>query len=58
MERKIVFTSKEREVMRQFLSGKLSTREAGKKLGMSHQNVINVVCRLAQQLYREGKVTF
>jgi hypothetical protein len=55
MERKIILKAKEKAIVRRFLSGEFSTRKAGSLLGMSHQNVINVVCRLAQQSFREGK---
>lgn len=45
----------EREVLRGFLSGKLSTRLAGARLKMSHTNIINMVAGLAREYYQKGK---
>lgn len=49
-------TPEEIEVVKQYLSGELSSRGAGEKLGISHQQVINLVSSLAREWYRNGLI--
>lgn len=49
---------KEEAVFTDFLLGKLTTREAGKKLGITHQQVINASVSVAKQWVAEGKLKF
>ena len=44
------------EVLNDFLHRRITSREAGKKLGVSHQTVINRLGALMVEGYRQGKI--
>ena len=52
----VLKTEHEKKVIGAFLNGDLTSREAGKQLGMSHQNIINLVSSLARKWYQEHKI--
>ena len=51
-------SEKEAAVFRDVLRGELTLREAGRRLDLGAQSVINFALGLAQQWYREGKWQF
>lgn len=53
---KYIITPKEEKIFLSFLKGELSTREAGKALNLSHQQVINASTSLCRQWYTEGRL--
>ena len=50
-------TEQEALVIKKFLAGTITTREAGEKLGISHQQVINLVSSLARTWYQKGFIS-
>jgi len=57
IKREIVLTPKQLLVMKQYLAGQLSTRQAAKLLDLSHQSIINLTAALACQWFQQGKFT-
>lgn len=55
-EKVFVFTNEEKVALKKYLNGEITTREAGKVLNCSHQQVINMVGMLAKNWYQKGKV--
>lgn len=51
-------SEKEAAIFRDVLRGELTIREAGRRLDLGAQSVINYALGLAQQWYREGKWGF
>lgn len=56
VSREIKLDPTQKKVMAEYLSGKISTREAGKLLGGSHQTIINLAGSFALQWYQTGKI--
>ena len=49
-------TDREKKIIASFLNGDITTREAGKALGISHQNVVNLVSSLARKWYQDNNI--
>ena len=49
----IKFTDQQRKDIDAYLSGEIVSRELGKRLGVSHQQAINLVAQYAKYLYHK-----
>lgn len=56
MKRKYEVDEKVIKVVMEYLAGELSTRQAGRELGISHQAILNLTTSLLREWYQEGKV--
>jgi hypothetical protein len=55
---KYELTSKQELAVKEFLDGRLSSRECGKILGCSHENVRLIMFYILRQWYKENKWSF
>ncbi|MCH7640967.1 hypothetical protein IID22_02070 [Patescibacteria group bacterium] len=46
----------EKKVIACFLAGDMTSREAGEKMDMTHQGLINLVCSLTRKWYQDHKI--
>ena len=51
-----VMSPDEERVIVRFLRGELAAREAGKQLGVSHQQAINMLSTVCRQWVKSGKL--
>ena len=52
----VLKTEDEKKTVAEFLMGTLTTREAGKRLNLSHQGIIHLVCALARKWYQDKNI--
>lgn len=44
------------DAINDFMAGRINTRQAGRILGVSHQQVLNMVAALFRKGYQDGKI--
>lgn len=50
------FSSESSNILKKFLKGEMTSREAGKKLNISHQGVINLSVKFIRSMIQKKKI--
>lgn len=56
IKKEYVLNGNERAIILNFLSSTITSRQAGKEIGLSHQGVINLTTNLIRSWIRDGKI--